>query len=127
MLSREQAERRLKEFHVKNWKKSRVEELGALPIATRTTGRAFLEADPEGKPFRNWEKKYMATEQAREDLGAMKDADRRRLFAALFPRLADALEAGWRLFARLPYETDGCRKAFRAPGDDEAKKSARVE
>ena len=126
MLSREQAEARLKEFQIKHWKKTRIDELGKLPVALKTTGRMLLDVDPDGKAWRNWEKQAKARNKATEDLGKMSDTDRRRLFAVLFPRLADALEAGWQLYSSLPYETGSGRKAFRAPGDHEAKRSIRV-
>ena len=41
---------------------------------------------------------------------------RRKVFAALFPKLEDSVEAAWQFLDQLPYQGGYGRKAFRAPG-----------
>src|SRR5262249_32802431 len=89
-------------------------------------GGAGIEGEGEGKRLRSGEKEEEATRAAEDQLQAMSAKERQRLFAVLFPRLAGHLEAGWQLCARLPYEIDYERKAFRAPTDESVCKSARA-
>src|SRR5262249_38624803 len=126
MLSREVAEKRLKEFQIKNWHKKRLDELGALPAKLCEVGRALLDRDATGKPFKSWQKRNEATEKAHDQLQRLSARDRQRIFSVLFPKLAAHLEAGWQLCARLPYEAGYERKGFRAPTDESVAKVARV-
>ena len=118
MLNSQEAEKRLKTFRIKNWEALRLDALGKLPEKLRETGRALLlDRDAAGKPFRNWQKRAQAQEQASERLGKMSARDRQRIFAVLFPQLAEHLESAWQLIAKLPYSADYNRKSFRAPAD----------
>ncbi len=116
MLPREEAEKRLRTFHLENWKKERVAALGALPAGLREAGRFLLDCDADGKPLRYGTKRDRIEERVRKELSGLSAADRKRIFAVLFPKLVDHLEAGWQLLGRLPYEADYERRPFRAPG-----------
>jgi hypothetical protein len=117
MLKMEVAQKRLKQFRIKDWNKSRLASMGELPTTLRTVGRYLLDRDAEGKPFKNWEKRITAGEEARDVLARASARDRQRLFSILFPKLAGHLEAAWQLCRKLPYEVDYERKGFRAPND----------
>src|SRR5262245_37225318 len=125
MLLYEQAQKRLKAFQIKDWEKARLAALGQLPAELKAAGRHLLGRDPDGKPFRHWEKRQKAEEQVLAAMTKMSPRDRQRLFSVLFPRLGGLLEASWQLYATLPYEIDYDRKGFRAPGDPVAHKDAR--
>jgi hypothetical protein len=127
MLHPQEAQKRLQAFKIKNWQKQRVEQLGALPEKLRAAGRALLDRDPAGKPFKGWERAHKARTDAGEALAKMTARDRQRVFAVFFPRLAGPIEGAWQLLARLPYGTGYDRKAFRAPSDPAAWAQARVE
>ncbi|MFO0841103.1 MAG: hypothetical protein U0797_01725 [Gemmataceae bacterium] len=125
MLNHEQAQKRLKPYHVKNWEKARLAAVGALPGEAKKVGQALLGRDAAGKPFTNWQKRHKAMNEAGTAIQKMSPAARTRLFAALFPKLAPYIERGWQLFARLPYEVDYDRKGFRATDDSEVHREAR--
>src|SRR5262245_66028230 len=115
MLRHEEAQKRLKGFHIKDWDRSRLAALGALPDKLRAAGLLLFGRDSDGKPFKSWEKRHQASALAGEVLTRASAKDRQRLFAILFPQLAGLIEAGWQLLVRFPYEIDSDRKAFRAP------------
>src|SRR5437764_10242064 len=106
MLRREEAEKRLDKLRVKDWCKHKVAAFGALPEKVRAAGRALLGRDPQGKPFKGWQKERKAFEEAVDVLQRLAARDRQKVFAVLFPRLAAHLEGAWQLLARLPYEVD---------------------
>jgi hypothetical protein len=116
MLSREEAEKRLKAFQIKGWEKDRLAALGSLPKGLCEVGRYLLNRDAAGKPWRNWQKRQQTQPRIMKELSELPARDRKRIFAVLFPKLADVLERAWQLIGRLPYETDYDRKPFRAPG-----------
>jgi hypothetical protein len=126
MLRREEAEKRLEKLRTRDWRKQKVAALGALPEKLRAAGRALLGRDPEGKPFKNWGKERKAFDEAVDLLGKLTARDRQKVFAALFPKLATHLEGAWQLLARLPYEVDFDRKAFRAPDDPAVARQSRA-
>ncbi len=125
MLRREDAEKRLKAFQIKNWHAKALTALGALSAKQAEPGRALLGRDAGGKPFKDWSKRRDAFASAIERLEKMSARDRQKVFAALFPKLGATLEAAWQLCARLPYETGHDRKAFRAPSDATAVREGR--
>src|SRR5262245_58147547 len=105
MLKREDAEKKLKAFKVKDWEKSRHAAIAKLPGDLKAVG--FLVAfdrDAEGKSFKSWERRMKANEQAADRLAQLSAKDRQRLFAVLFPKLAKHMEAAWQLWQKLPYE-----------------------
>src|SRR5262245_10382369 len=125
MLNREQAEKRLKAFQVKGREKAFVAALGKLPAGLKAIGMAILGRNPEGKSFKDWQARNKAQEAVALALTGASAKDRGRLFAVLFPKLAQYVEAGWQLWQKLPYEIDYDRKGFRAPSDPTVHKDAR--
>src|SRR5437870_2992376 len=126
MLRREEAQKRLEEFAIKDWEDKALRRVGKLPARAAEVGRGLFERDAAGRPIKDWRKRREAAEAAGLRLDRLSVRDRRQLFDALFPKLGEQLEAGWRLCDRLPYEVGYSRKAFRAPSDREATRTARV-
>lgn len=134
MLRREDADKVLKEEQTSNWIALCLSAIRAeLPEELRPAAYALLNRDENGKTItsvhsdpevarRHWE----AVERGFEALYALDPARRTAVFAALVPRVASTVEAAWKLFGRLPYQTGWQRKAFRAPGDEAAAYTARV-
>lgn len=119
MLKQEQAEKELAKVRARDWKEKRLKEVGKLPANLVRVGRFLFDHDPvTGKDLRDWEKRQQYQKTIPAEAAKLRPAERKRLFATLFPRLGDALEGAWQLCGRLPYETDFDRKGFRAPGDE---------
>ena len=57
----------------------------------------------------------------------MTAAQRMKLFEALFPKFADAVEAGWQLLDRMPYQSGYEIKPFRGPGCESLLLSRRLD
>src|SRR5262245_5506641 len=115
MLTPVQANERLKDYKAKDAKKRRLAAVAKLPKPLAEIARGLLGVGPDGKAIGNYEKRNAAHAQARQRLDEQTPANRQKLFAAFLPKLAAALEAGWQLGKRLPYETGDDRRAFRAP------------
>src|SRR6516162_5464721 len=126
MLRREEAEKRLQKFQIKNWEKQRISELGRLPKKLCAIGRGLFYRDPKGKSISDWDKRRQAQEAAQGQLAELSPGERQKIFAVLFPKLARRLEDAWQLVARLPYEVDYERKGFRAPNDPAVQQTARA-
>jgi hypothetical protein len=125
MLRREEAEKRLQKFRIKNWKKGRVAAFGRLPAKLCAIGRGLLQCNRAGKPIREWNRQHEAQQDALDELSKLYSAERQKLFSVLFPKLGRHVEGAWQLMGRLPYETSYERKGFRAPNDPEVLKTAR--
>lgn len=125
MLNPQEAEKRLEKVRLKDWHKKRVAASAGLPEKLRNTARALIERDPAGKVYKNWQKERRARDAAFEWLTRASAKDRQKVFAALFPKLAPQLEAGWQLLSQLPYEHGYHRKGFRAPSQPDLHKERR--
>ncbi len=125
MLRYEEAEKRLEKFKIKNWTSKVIQAMGKLPAKLCEAGRALLGRNAQGKSFQNWDKQDQALGNAIALMEKLSAADRQRIFAVLFPKLAGAIEAAWQLLTRLPYETQYDRKGFRAPGNVAVHREAR--
>jgi HEAT repeat protein len=125
MLRREDAEKRLQKFQIKNWERDRIAALGRLPARLCGIGRLLLGRDAKGKPFRDWQERQKYAEDITKQLSALSVAERRKIFVVLFPKLAARLEDAWQLVTRLPYEVGYARKGFRAPNDPAVQQNAR--
>ncbi len=114
MLKPEQAQKELEKLRKEDWVEVNLRDLGRLPPTARTLGRSLLGKEEDGKQIRDWDKRLRDRQQAMAELD--KDAaQRRKLFAVLFPKLEKEVEAAWQLCTRLPYQYGYARKAFRAP------------
>ena len=65
--------------------------------------------------------------EAKRGVAALAMSDRHKLFEALFPPIAEHVEASWQLQIKLPYQMGYLRKAFRAPNNPEYTANARSE
>jgi HEAT repeat protein len=126
MLRREEAEKRLQKFRIKDWEKQRVAALGRLPKKLCAIGRGVLERDPAGKSIPDWEKKQKLQKDVQAQLSQLSPAERQKIFAVLFPQITRHLEAAWQLMGQLPYEVEYTRKGFRAPNDSAIHQQARA-
>ncbi len=126
MLRHEDAEKRLKQFQIKNWSTRTATALGQLPARLCEAGRALLDRNAQNKPIKDWDKRQEAKEKAIALLEQLTPAERQRLFAVFFPKLPAAMENAWQLLTRLPYETEYERKGFRAPGSVSVHHQARL-
>ena len=127
MLDQQQAEKQLEKFKVGNWRKLQGQRLERLPSKLCYAGRALLGIQPSGKRRLDFEKLHRAQAAAAADLDAMTPAERGEVFAALFPKLAELIEAAWQLQMRMPYQWSSGwhRKGFRAPNRPEASRRSR--
>jgi hypothetical protein len=126
MLTREKAREQLEAFAIPDWKERRLAAVGRLPRRLQRTARSLLDFDVQyySPDYAQRYRTRQAALQAVDEMGA--DA-RAQLFRALFPRLADEVEAGWQLTHRLPYQRGEQRRAFRAPQAPEVTRARRLD
>ena len=121
MLSPDQAKDTPHTFKEANGLDLRPERVAALPPSLRTVGYALLDRDVNGKLLSSKEAVQPAADAPPYPAETLPDPERRQLFAAFFPQIAETVEAAWQLWNRLPYQSGyGFRKSFRAPGHPEA-------
>lgn len=99
-----------------------LDSLGSRPAALAAIGLASLDI----LTSRSSDERAQKTTESKFAIDGLGDKDRQRLFAALFPGIADHVEASWRLQMSLPYQVGYLRKAFRAPLHPEYTRRARV-
>jgi hypothetical protein len=118
MISKEEAQGRLKSFYNPNHTADQVARLEKLPADLSTIGQFLIQAGPAWTKF---EKDINAGKKIRRDfireLATLDSKQRQRLFAALFPGIALYVEETWRLFHLLPYQSGYQRRPFRNPKD----------
>jgi Family of unknown function (DUF5724)/Domain of unknown function (DUF4132) len=115
MLKPEVAQKELEKLRQEDWVEVRLRGLGNLPATARTLGHAILGHDENGVA-RTWQSRRKERQPVAARLEKESPAFRRRLFAALFPKLEESVETAWQFLDRLPYQTGYARKAFRTPG-----------
>ena len=111
MLDSEQAQAELKKLENKQWVEVSLDSAARLPEGLRERARGMLGAYasldiPTQKQL---------GQKLLEAFLSMNDAERLGYFEALFLELAPAVERGWQLMNRLPYQWGWARKPFRAP------------
>jgi hypothetical protein len=116
MLSREEASRRLQPFRLADYPRGFLAAVARLPRRLAALGRALRLVDEQGKAL-DYQTRQEALAVAARELETISAPDRRRLFAAVLPKLADHVERGWQLFDRLPYQMGPARRSFRAADD----------
>ena len=120
MLNPEIAKERLEEFAVPDSQESLKMRLSTLPDSLHEISSLLLLPDEklDHKNDAEWSSYYYLQQQARyqamTELSALLDAERYQLMQAWFPNMSAAVERGWQLFARLPYQLGYTRKAFRS-------------
>jgi hypothetical protein len=119
----EERNRQLEQFAVVDGEDQLRERVTALPPALATIGLAFWEGIT--RPWHDG--RVPQRTQEKRALGELAAADRLRLFAALFPPIADLVEANWQMQVGQPYQTGLLRKAFRAPNHPEYTLASRIE
>jgi len=124
MLNPEQARTELKKFANAAWVEHRVSAVAHLPEAVRPTARTLL--GDEAPCVHNLFTLGQLGQQVVETFSGMNAAARQQFFGTLFPGLGPAVERGWQLFDRLPYQIDCDRKPFRAPNRPEALLARRI-
>ncbi len=126
MLTPEQVKDALKEFKLPDGKDIRLERVAALPPEIRTAGYRLLDRDVNGVPLSSKEAVQPAADAPPYPVEALADGERRQLFTAFFPQIAETAEAAWHLWNRLPYQSGyGFRKSFRAPHHPQAQRQPR--
>jgi hypothetical protein len=125
MLNREQAQAELRKLENKQWVEVRVASAARLPEAMRGTARSLLGQD-EQPVLLDAVAQAQLGQKILETFAGMDDAARRQFFETLFPSLAAAVDRGWQLLDRMPYQTGWARKPFRAPGHPDALLARRV-
>jgi len=114
MLKPEDAQKELTKLQQADWVQVRLKDLGKLPATARALGHALLGRAADGAAAR-WDRLRQERQQAAAHLEKEPPAVRRKIFAALYPKLDDSVEAAWQFLGRLPYQTGYARKAFRCP------------
>ena len=118
MISKEEAQERLKSFHNPEHTSAQLARLQVLASQLSTLGQILLQAGPE------WEK--MEEEGSRRSwyepnrdltFHLLSASERMSLFSALFPGIASYVEDAWNLFDLLPYQASYQRRPFRNPKD----------
>ena len=117
MLTAEQAEVILKQHQTKEPLSQLTERLAQMPQNLQTIAQGLRRRNAENKDYKHdqWQEaqeKYRAAMQA---VNALPAGERKVLFTAFFPKVAEEFEAAWQLMDRIPYQQSSYRVAFRAP------------
>ena len=106
---------------------ARLNRVKKLPPAVCEMAMNLIDRQANGRPLAV---DYHQIRRIRERAGRMLHAQpkaRAQVVKAFFPTLAGEIEAGWRLFDRLPYTYGYQRRSFRAPHFSEASAERRQE
>jgi len=117
MLTRQEAEQRIKSFQAANGAQRRLDRAATVPRSLRGMARALLGCDGWGKTPAERKAVNEAFDAAVERLDGLKVTDRAQIWRALFPSLAPHVEKAWQIQLGMPYQPGYQRKAFRAPNN----------
>ena len=108
-----------------------------MPKSLKSIGFALFDLDEKGNEAdddwddENDQKKREAAEarklELNEQFEKLSIADRKKIFGALAPEIADWLEAAWQFLKMVPYQVGYVRKAFRAPKNPEVTLASRIQ
>src|SRR5258706_4918341 len=116
MISKEEAQERLKAFYNPNHSDDQLARLQKLPEKLSAFGQILIQAGPAWKKL---EKDFQTRNKIRQDifsdLAKFNAKERKALVAALFPGIAQYVEATWGLFDIPPYQSGYQRRPFRNP------------
>jgi HEAT repeat protein len=118
MITKEEAQERLKSFHNPEHQSEQLVRLQKLPSNLSRLGQILIQAGPEWEKLQKQSARkawYEPTPYLSFDL--LSEAERRSLFAALFPGISSYVEDAWYLFDLLPYQASYQRRPFRNPKD----------
>jgi hypothetical protein len=128
MLNPEQARERLKEFKLADNSLRRRKAAAMLPPRAREAAYCLLHCDADGKALADRDAVRRRLAEIPAKLDALRSGERRQLFEAMLPGLAEHAERAWQTFQHLPYQTYGHNaKAFRAPRNPEIIRPARAQ
>ncbi|MHC5020821.1 MAG: DUF5724 domain-containing protein, partial [Planctomycetota bacterium] len=114
-MSSEKFERQVQQAAIKDGEAVVLAAVNKLPAALKGIGRRILGRKASGRGDRlPWEKHEAVGREAVRELDAMPAAQRRKLFAAMFPKLAPQVDAAWAALGHQPYQEHGAQ-GFRAP------------
>lgn len=125
MLTPEQARKELEKIKQQDWIEVRLTGLGRLPERLWPTARTMLGIDEHGAKL---DCLRQSEERAKlfDFVPTLGPEERVQLFESLFPGLGRAVDAGWQLHDRFPYQTGHTRKPFRAAGQDKMLSRRRI-
>ncbi len=118
MITKEEAQERLKSFDNSEHRSEQLVRLQKLSSNLSRLGQILIQAGPEWEKLQKqgarkaW---YEPTPYLSFDL--LSASERRSLFAALFPGISSYVEDAWHLFDLLPYQASYQRRPFRNPKD----------
>jgi hypothetical protein len=127
MISREQANERLKEFQVSNWAKRKRRAITRLPGHLE---KVFTNELNSYLGLARYSKKKELVQHYNKGFQWLESSSKRarkRVFRILFPEISVYVNAGWDLFQDLPYQSGIHRKAFRCPYNSAVVRSARMQ
>jgi len=116
MISKEEAQERLKAFYNPNHSVDQIARLQKLPAKLSPLGQLVIQAGPAWVKL---EKDIQTRKRVRQDsfgdIAKLNAKNRQVLLTALFPGIATFVEATWNLFDVLPYQSGYQRRPFRNP------------
>jgi len=116
MLTKEEAQERLKSFHNPNHSAEQVARLEKLPSSLSIIGQVLIQ---DGPAWKKLQKELNVGKRIRRDsireIATLNSKERETLFTALFPGIVPYVEGIWKLFDVLPYQSGYQRRPFRNP------------
>src|SRR5688572_19448746 len=103
MLTPEQAQAELMKLENKQCVETRIASVARLPEASRGVARSLLGQD-EPPALLDAAAQAQFGQRIIETFSCMDEGARLQFFDAFFPGLAPAVERGWQLLDRLPYQ-----------------------
>jgi HEAT repeat protein len=123
MLNREQAQKQLETFEIKDTKTFYNECLETLSPSLRTIAEPLLKAAGlYGGTANDWTK-FQKLAEPLEPLSVKKRTD---IFTAFFPKFGNLVEDAWQFKKKLSYQTGYSRRSFRTPQHEEYTFGARA-
>ncbi len=121
MLKPEIAKARLAEWRLPEGENRLQVAVAKLPAKLRDLANEIFEFGDEGDddgspPVFDWTERQARKHRAALELDRQSVGDRGKVFAAIGPQLAPAMERTWQLLKSTPYQSGYEKKAFRAPG-----------
>ncbi|MEZ6142491.1 MAG: DUF5724 domain-containing protein [Zavarzinella sp.] len=124
MLNPAKAREELNKLQSAQHLQGRIARLQKLPKAQAKAGLALLQLEENGKPPKDWQKRYTLPTFGVQYIDEH-PKERAKILQALFPTLAKEVELGWQVFANLPYGEGYLRRGFRAPHNPELHRKVR--
>ncbi len=118
MISKEEAQERLKSFYNPEHTYEQLARLYKLPSNLSRLGQILIQAGPEWEKLqKQGARRTWPGQNPDKAILALSSPERKKLFAALFPGIASYVEDTWNLFDLLPYQSGYQRRPFRNPQD----------